>query len=170
VEPGLMETAFYDPLNFSFPAGTHICEIEVDPETGSVEVVNYTAVDDFGTIINPMIVSGQVHGGVAQGIGQALHEACVYDANGQLVTGTLMDYSMPRADNTPSVNVGYTETPSPLNPLGVKGCGEAGAIASPAATINALVDALWDLGVRDMAMPATPATVWKTIQAAKAAA
>ena len=170
VEPGLMETAFYDPLNFSFPAGTHICEIEVDPETGSVEVVNYTAVDDFGTIINPMIVSGQVHGGVAQGIGQALHEACVYDANGQLVTGTLMDYSMPRADNTPSVNVGFTETPSPLNPLGVKGCGEAGAIASPAATINALVDALWDLGVRDMAMPATPATVWKTIQAAKAAA
>jgi carbon-monoxide dehydrogenase large subunit len=170
VEPGLTETAFYDPLNFSFPAGTHICEIEVDPETGSVEVVNYTAVDDFGTVINPMIVSGQVHGGVAQGIGQALHEGCNYDANGQLVTGTFMDYSMPRADNTPSVNVGFTETPSPLNPLGVKGCGEAGAIASPAATINALVDALWDLGVRDIAMPATPATVWNAIQAAKAAA
>ena len=170
VEPGLTETAFYDPLNFSFPAGTHICEIEVDPETGSVEVVNYTAVDDFGTVINPIIVSGQVHGGVAQGIGQALHEGCNYDANGQLVTGTFMDYSMPRADNTPSVNVGFTETPSPLNPLGVKGCGEAGAIASPAATINALVDALWDLGVRDIAMPATPATVWNAIQAAKAAA
>ncbi len=170
VEPGLTETAFYDPLNFSFPAGTHICEIEVDPETGSVEIVNYTAVDDFGTVINPMIVAGQVHGGVAQGIGQALHEGCNYDSNGQLLTGSFMDYSMPRADNTPAVNIGFTETPSPLNPLGVKGCGEAGAIASPAATINALVDALWELGVRDMAMPATPATVWKTIQAAKAAA
>lgn len=170
LEPGLNETAVYDPLNFSFPAGTHICEVEIDPETGQVEIVNYTAVDDFGTIINPMIVAGQVQGGVAHGVGQALHEGCTYDASGQLITGSFMDYSMPRADNTPFVALGYTSTPSPLNPLGVKGCGEAGAIAAPAATINAVVDALWDLGVRDMAMPATASKIWQSIQAAKAAA
>jgi len=170
VEPGLSETAFYDPLNFSFPAGTHICEVEIDPDTGVVEIVNYTAVDDFGTVINPMIVEGQVHGGVAQGIGQALLEGCVYDDAGQLITGSFMDYTMPRADTVPSIDVGLTETPSPLNPLGVKGCGEAGAIAAPAATMNAVVDALWDLGVRDVPMPATASTVWKSIQSAALAA
>ena len=170
LEPGLNETAFYDPLNFSFPAGTHICEVEIDPDTGATEIVNYTAVDDFGTVINPMIVEGQVHGGVAQGIGQALLEGCVYDDSGQLVTGSYMDYTMPRADSVPSIEVGMTETPSPLNPLGVKGCGEAGAIAAPAATINAVIDALWDLGVRDMPMPATASNVWNTIQSAALAA
>jgi carbon-monoxide dehydrogenase large subunit len=170
VEPDLSETAFYDPLNFSFPAGTHICEVEIDPDTGVVEIVNYTAVDDFGTVINPMIVEGQVHGGVAQGIGQALLEGCVYDDAGQLITGSFMDYTMPRADTVPSIDVGLTETPSPLNPLGVKGCGEAGAIAAPAATMNAVVDALWDLGVRDVPMPATASTVWKSIQSAALAA
>ena len=170
LEPGLNETAFYDPLNFSFPAGTHICEVEVDPDTGEVEIVNYTAVDDFGTVINPMIVEGQVHGGVAHGIGQALLEGCVYDDSGQLVTGSFMDYTMPRADSVPSIDVGLTETPSPLNPLGVKGCGEAGAIAAPAATINAVVDALWDLGVRSVPMPATASSVWQSIQSAAAAA
>ena len=169
VEPGLTETAFYDPLNFSFPAGAHICEVEVDPDTGEVEIVNYTAVDDFGTVINPMIVEGQVHGGVAHGVGQALLEACVYDDDGQLVSGSYMDYTMPRADDLPnSFVVETTETPSPLNPLGVKGCGEAGAIAAPAAVINAVVDALAPLGVTDVAMPATAETVWRAIQNAAA--
>ncbi|MDP6388636.1 MAG: xanthine dehydrogenase family protein molybdopterin-binding subunit [Alphaproteobacteria bacterium] len=169
VEPGLTETAFYDPLNFSFPAGAHICEVEVDPDTGEVEIVNYTAVDDFGTVINPMIVEGQVHGGVAHGVGQALLEGCVYDDDGQLVSGSFMDYTMPRADNLPnSFVVETTETPSPLNPLGVKGCGEAGAIAAPAAVINAVVDALAPLGVTDVAMPATAETVWQAIQNAAA--
>jgi len=170
LEPGLNESAFYDPLNFSFPAGTHICEVEIDPNTGSVEIMNYTAVDDFGTVINPMIVEGQVHGGVAQGVGQALLEGCVYDGAGQLVTGSFMDYTMPRADNVPSIDVGMTEVPSPLNPLGVKGCGEAGAIAAPAATINAVVDALWDMGVRSVPMPATASNVWQSIQSAAQAA
>jgi len=163
VEPGLHETAFYDPLNFSFPAGAHICEVEVDPDTGVVDIVNYTAVDDFGTIINPMIVEGQVHGGIGQGIGQALLEGANYDESGQLVTGSYMDYTMPRADNLPSFNVGMTSTPSPLNPLGVKGCGEAGAIASPPAVINAVTDAC---GVANIDMPATQEKVWRACQAA----
>jgi aerobic carbon-monoxide dehydrogenase large subunit len=170
VEPGLNETAVYDPLNFSFPAGAHICEVEVDPDTGTVEVVGYTAVDDFGTIINPMIVEGQVHGGVAHGLGQALLEGCVYSDDGQLVTGSFMDYTMPRADNLPHIEVGTTTTPSPLNPLGVKGCGEAGAIAAPPAIINAIIDALAPLGVKDVPMPATPQAVWQAIQSAPQAA
>jgi carbon-monoxide dehydrogenase large subunit len=170
LEPGLNESAFYDPLNFSFPAGTHICEVEIDPNTGLVEIMNYTAVDDFGTVINPMIVEGQVHGGVAQGVGQALLEGCIYDEAGQPVTGSFMDYTMPRADNMPNIDVGMTEVPSPLNPLGVKGCGEAGAIAAPAATINAVVDALWDMGVRSVPMPATASNVWQSIQSAAQAA
>ena len=170
VEPGLNETAVYDPLNFSFPAGAHICEVEVDPDTGAVEVVGYTAVDDFGTIINPMIVEGQVHGGVAHGLGQALLEGCVYSDDGQLVTGSFMDYTMPRADNLPHIEVGTTTTPSPLNPLGVKGCGEAGAIAAPPAIINAIIDALAPLGVKDVPMPATPQAVWQAIQSAPQAA
>ena len=142
LEPGLKETSFYDPTNFTFPAGCHICEVEVDIDTGKTEIVNWTAVDDFGTVINPMIVEGQVHGGIAQGVGQALLEGAVYDKDGQLVTGSMMDYTMPRAHDLPSFHVGLTETKSPSNPLGIKGCGEAGAIAAPAAVINAITDAI----------------------------
>ncbi|MEP9378203.1 xanthine dehydrogenase family protein molybdopterin-binding subunit [Aquabacter sp. CN5-332] len=162
IEPGLKEGAFYDPTNFTFPAGCHICELEVDPETGVTEIVNWTAVDDFGTVINPMIVEGQVHGGIAQGVGQALMEHVAYDTDGQLVTGSYMDYQMPRAEDLPAFKVGMTETRSPSNPLGMKGCGEAGAIASPPAVINALTDAL---GTQDISMPATPAKVWAIAQA-----
>ena len=142
LEPGLKEGAFYDPTNFTFPAGCHICEVEIDPETGDTEIVGWTAVDDFGIIINPMIVEGQVHGGIAQGVGQALLEGAVYDKDGQLVTGSYMDYTMPRADDLPSFKVDTTETKCPSNPLGIKGCGEAGAIAAPAAVINAITDAI----------------------------
>jgi carbon-monoxide dehydrogenase large subunit len=171
IEPGLKETAFYDPTNFVFPAGVHICEVEVDAETGHTDIVAYTAVDDFGTIINPMIVEGQVQGGVAQGIGQALNEGCVYDdSSGQLLTGSYMDYGMPRAQTMPHVKsfkLGFTNTPATANPLGLKGCGEAGAIAATPAVINAITDAI---GVRDIAMPATPATVWQAMQGMRKAA
>jgi aerobic carbon-monoxide dehydrogenase large subunit len=169
LEPGLDETAFYDPTNFTYPAGTHIAEVEVDPDTGVVQVVKFTAVDDFGTIINPMIVEGQVHGGLAQGIGQALLENCVYDReSGQLLTGSYMDYAMPRADDLPSFDVDTVVTPCTHNPLGTKGCGEAGAIGSPPALINAVLDALKPLGVKELDMPATPLRVWSAIQSAKA--
>jgi carbon-monoxide dehydrogenase large subunit len=161
LEPGLKETSFYDPTNFTFPAGCHICELEIDQETGKTDIVNWTAVDDFGTVINPMIVEGQVHGGIAQGVGQALLEGVVYDASGQLVTASFMDYTMPRAHDLPSFHVGLTETKSPSNPLGMKGCGEAGAIAAPAAVMNAITDAL---GTEDIAMPATPNAVWAVMQ------
>jgi carbon-monoxide dehydrogenase large subunit len=165
LEPGLNENAFYDPTNFTFPAGTYVCEVEVDPDTGSVEIVSFTAVDDFGKIINPMIVAGQVHGGLTQGIGQALLENCRYDkASGQLLTGSLLDYCMPRADNVPSFKLDTKETPCTHNPLGVKGCGEAGAIGAPAAVMNAITDAL---GVRDLEMPATPERVWRALEQAK---
>lgn len=169
LEPGLNETAFYDPTNFTFPAGTHICEVEVDPDTGVVRIDRFTAVDDFGTIINPMIVEGQVHGGLTQGIGQALLENCVYDREtGQLVTGSFMDYAMPRADDVPDFRLGHVCTPCTTNPLGTKGCGEAGAIGSPPAVINAVLDALAPLGVKDLDMPASPSRVWTAIQQAKA--
>lgn len=162
IEPGLKESAFYDPLNFTFPAGCHICEVEIDPETGVTEIVNFTAIDDFGTIINPMIVEGQVHGGLVQGIGQALYEHGIYDEeSGQLMTGSFMDYCMPRADNFPGFKLGFTPTVCPSNPMGMKGCGEAGAIGSPPAVINAITDAL---GIKDIPMPATPARVWAAIQ------
>jgi aerobic carbon-monoxide dehydrogenase large subunit len=167
LEPGLNENAFYDPSNFTFPAGTYVCEVEIDPDTGTTKVERFTAVDDFGKIINPMIVDGQVHGGLAQGIGQALTEGCSYDdASGQLVTGSFMDYCIPRADDLPSFQVDTRETPCTHNPLGVKGCGEAGAIGSPAALMNAITDAL---GVKDLPMPATPQTVWRALQNRKAA-
>ena len=168
LEPGLNENAFYDPANFTFPAGSYICEVEIDPETGKVRVDRWTAVDDFGKIINPMIVEGQVHGGLVQGIGQALTEGCHYDADsGQLVTGSFLDYCMPRADDVPNFRVGTKETACTHNPLGVKGCGEAGAIGAPVALINALTDAM---GVRDLEMPATPQRIWRALQQRKKAA
>lgn len=169
LEPGLNETAFYDPTNFTFPAGTYICEVEVDPATGVVRIDRFTAVDDFGTIINPMIVEGQVHGGLAQGIGQALMENCVYDKEtGQLLTGSFMDYAMPRAVDFPNFRLGTVCTPCTHNPLGTKGCGEAGAIGSPPAVINAVLDALRPLGVQEFDMPASPSRVWQAIQSARA--
>jgi aerobic carbon-monoxide dehydrogenase large subunit len=157
LEPGLKEGAFYDPINFTFPAGCHVCEVEVDAETGETRIVNWTAVDDFGVLINPTIVEGQVHGGIAQGVGQAMLENAVYDRDAQLVTGSLMDYTMPRADDLPSFKIDMTETKCPSNPLGIKGCGEAGAIAAPAAVINAITNAI---GSEDLAMPATAQAVW----------
>ncbi|MCC0020199.1 MAG: xanthine dehydrogenase family protein molybdopterin-binding subunit [Nitratireductor sp.] len=160
MEPGLKETAFYDPTNFTFPAGTYVCEVEVDPETGKTEVIQFVAADDFGVIVNPMIVEGQVHGGITQGIGQALLENVIYDDNGQLLTASYMDYAMPRADDVPSYKLSTHETVCPGNPMGMKGCGEAGAIGSPPALINAITDAI---GNNNLTMPATPARVWALI-------
>ena len=161
LEPGLSEKTFYDPPNFTYPAGAHICEVEVDAQTGVVYIDRFVAVDDFGHIVNPMIVEGQVHGGLAQGIGQALLEHGVYDETGQLLSGSYMDYAMPRADDLPSFVVDTTTTPCTHNPLGVKGCGEAGAIGSTAAVMNAVTDAL---GVMELAMPATAETVWRALR------
>ena len=168
VEAGLEEMGIGMPCPPSFPNGFHLCEAEVDPETGWVRIVRYTVVDDFGRLRNPMIVAGQVHGGTGQGIGQALTEACVYDTDsGQLLSGSFMDYCMPRADDMPSFDVQFNVVPCTTNPLGTKGCGEAGTIAAPAAVVNAIVDALAEDGVRHVAMPATPERVWRTIQAAR---
>ncbi|MGB0625370.1 MAG: xanthine dehydrogenase family protein molybdopterin-binding subunit [Alphaproteobacteria bacterium] len=164
IEPGLDENAFYDPLNFSFPGGAHICEVEIDPETGDVDVVGFTAVDDVGRVVNPMIVEGQVHGGLAQGVGQATLEGCVYDEDGQLLTGSYMDYTMPRADDLPSFSVATQGVMGASNPLEVKGVGEVGAIGSPPAVVNAILDALAPLGVEDISMPATSQKVWQAIQ------
>ena len=161
MEPGLKESAFYDPTNFTFPAGCYICEVEVDPETGVTEVVQFVASDDFGTIINPMIVEGQVHGGIAQGIGQAMLENVVYDEAGQQLSASYMDYAMPRADDLPNYSVHHASTTCPGNPLGMKGCGEAGAIGSPPAVINAITDAI---GNNNLSMPATPSAVWAALQ------
>lgn len=169
LEPGLEETAFYDPANFTYPAGAYICEVEVDADTGKVDVVAFTAADDFGNVMNPMIVEGQVHGGVGQGIGQALCESTTYDENGQLLTGSYMDYAMPRADDVPFYTVDHScSTPCTHNPLGVKGCGEAGAIGSPPAVINAVIDALQRGGhthVTHIDMPVSPNRVWQAINA-----
>ena len=169
VEPGLEESAFYDPKNFTFPGGTHMVEVEVDPETGVVEVLDVAIADDVGVIVNPMIVDGQAHGGLAQGIGQALFEEAIYDGDGQLLNGTYMSYVMPRAADLPSFKVGNHATACTHNPLGVKGVGETGAIGVPPAVINAVIDALAPLGVTDISMPATPEKVWRAIQAAAAA-
>jgi aerobic carbon-monoxide dehydrogenase large subunit len=149
---------------YTFPNGCHVAEVEIDPDTGVVRIVNYTAVDDFGVVLNPMLVAGQVHGGVVQGIGQALYEHAVYDGNGQLLSGSFMDYCMPRADGVPAMAVSTIEVPCKNNPMGVKGCGEAGSVASPAAVINAIIDALADLGVTTVDMPATPQSLWRLIQ------
>jgi carbon-monoxide dehydrogenase large subunit len=163
IEPGLEETSFYDPANFTYPFGTHIAVVEIDSETGEVEVARYVSVDDVGNEINPMIVAGQIHGGLAQGIGQALWENAVYDESGQLLTSTMLDYALPRAHKLPSFEIGRTVTPCPHNPLGVKGVGEAGTIASPAAITNAVIDALKPYGVTHMDMPLTSEKVWAAI-------
>jgi carbon-monoxide dehydrogenase large subunit len=169
LEPGLEETSFYDPANFCFPFGAHACVVEVDPDTGQVKILRYLAVDDVGNVINPMIVDGMVHGGIAQGVGQALWEGAVYDEqSGQLVTGTMMDYALPKADMLPLYETSRTETPTPVNPLGIKGAGETGTIAATPAVVNAVVDALSGIGVDHIeAMPLTAERVWNTIQAAK---
>ncbi|WP_424926655.1 xanthine dehydrogenase family protein molybdopterin-binding subunit [Amaricoccus tamworthensis] len=170
LEPGLEESAFYDPANFTYPAGAYACEVEVDPDTGEVDVVGFAAADDFGNVINPMVVNGQVHGGVGQGIGQALMECVVHDGNGQPLTGSYMDYAMPRANDVPSYVVDHScQTPCTHNPLGVKGCGEAGAIGSPPAVVNAVIDALQSGGINvtHVDMPVSPSRVWNAIQAAK---
>lgn len=164
MEPFLDETSYYDPPDCTYPFGTHICIVEVDAETGNVDIKRYIAVDDVGKVINPMIVDGQVHGGIAQGVAQALWEGAQYDDNGQLVSGSMMDYAIPRADLLPSFELGRTETPSPNNPLGVKGAGETGTIAATPAVVNAVVDALSHLDVRHIDMPLTPSRVWETIQ------
>ena len=168
IEPGLEETAFYDPSNFTYPAGAYACEVEVDPDTGKVDVLSFAAADDFGNIVNPMIVSGQVHGGVAQGIGQALLENVTYDENGQILSASYMDYAMPRADDVPFYQVDHScQTPCTHNPLGVKGCGEAGAIGSPPAVVNAVIDALHRGGMTHVGhidMPLTPNRVWEAMK------
>lgn len=164
LEPGMDFSSFYDPANFTYPFGCHIAVVEVDAETGQVSLKRFIAVDDVGNVINPMIVDGQIHGGVAQGVGQALFEGAIYDEYGQLTNGSYMDYTMPRADDLPAFEVGRTTTPCPHNPLGVKGAGEAGTIGSTPAVVNAVVDALWHKGVRDLQMPLTPQRVWQAMQ------
>ena len=163
-EPGLDSTSFYDPSNFTYPFGTHIAVTEVDVETGATTLRRYIAVDDVGNVINPMIVDGQLHGGIAQGVAQALWEGAVYDDDGQLITGSLMEYAIPRADQLPSFETDRTVTPSPVNPLGIKGAGEAGAIASPVAVANSVMDALTPFGITHIDMPLTPARVWQAVQ------
>jgi aerobic carbon-monoxide dehydrogenase large subunit len=167
VEPNLTAQVTYDPPNFSWPFGTHVCVVEVDEETGSVEVRDYVAVDDCGTQINPMIVEGQVHGGIVQGLAQALFEEAVYDADGNLQAGSLAEYLVPAAPDVPPMRLGHSVTPSPTNSLGVKGVGEAGTIGAASTVINAVVDALSHLGVEEMRMPASPLHVWEAIQAAR---
>jgi aerobic carbon-monoxide dehydrogenase large subunit len=166
IEPGLEESSFYDPENFVFPFGAHACVVEVDAETGKVTVVRYAAVDDCGPAINPMLIDGQIHGGITHAIGQALYEQVVYDADGQLVTGTFVDYALPTAAEVPPFETARTETPSPTNSLGVKGIGEAGTIAATPAVAAAVRDALAPLGVEELDMPMTPMRVWQAIQAA----
>ncbi len=170
VEPSLDSDATYDPDNFSFPHGTHLCAAEVDTETGQVRIRSYVAVDDVGVVVNPLIVEGQVHGGIAQGVAQALYEEAAYDSSGNLVTASLADYLIPSAADLPSFTTARTTTPSTLNPLGVKGVGEAGTIASTPAVVNAIVDALRPFGVSDVPMPCTPERVWRAINEAQAAA
>jgi carbon-monoxide dehydrogenase large subunit len=164
MEPGLEANAFFDPSNFVFPFGTHVAVVEVFPETGEVKLLRYVAVDDCGPQINPLLVKGQVEGGVVQGIAQALLEEGVYDENGQLLTASYMEYAMPRAVHIPRIEHGYTVTPSPVNPLGVKGIGEAGTIASAQAVVNAVMDALKPFGVRHLDMPLTPEKIWRAIR------
>jgi len=162
-QPGLVATHFWEPPNFTFPFGAHIVVTDVDRDTGRIAIRRYVAVDDCGKIINPLLVAGQVHGGVAQGLGQALWEEAVYDDQGQLITGELTDYALPKASFMPLIESSHTETPSPVNPLGVKGVGEAGTIGCSPAVVNSVVDALSPLGVRHIDMPLTPQKIWKLI-------
>jgi carbon-monoxide dehydrogenase large subunit len=170
IDPGIDETARFMPAEATYPNGCHLVEVEIDPETGIVLIDRYTVVDDFGRVMNPMMLAGQVHGGIAQGVGQALLEETIYDEDGQMVTGSFMDYCMPRADNLPQIDFSYNEVPCTRNPLGVKGAGEAGAIGAPPAVINAVVDALTDYGVSHIDMPATPARIWSIVNAGRAQA
>jgi carbon-monoxide dehydrogenase large subunit len=167
MEPYLDETAYHDTPNCTWPFGTHVAVVEIDEETGVVDLVRYVAVDDVGNKINPLIVDGQLHGGIAQGVGQALWEQAVYGDDGQLLTGSMLDYALPKASWLPSFELDQTVTPSPVNPIGVKGVGEAGTIASTAAVANAVVDALSPLGIRHLDMPFTPQNVWRAIGEAK---
>jgi carbon-monoxide dehydrogenase large subunit len=167
VEPSLDSDATFDPDNYSFPHGTHLCAAEVDTETGLVKIRSYVAVDDIGKVVNPMIVEGQVHGGIAQGIAQALFEEAVYDAEGNLLTSTLADYLVPSAADLPDFTTDRTETPATSNPLGAKGVGEAGTIASTPAVVNAIVDALRPYGVQDITMPCTPERIWRAVEGAR---
>ena len=169
VEPSLEATSVWDPPNFTFPSGTHVCVVEVDTETGETEIVRYVAVDDCGEVINPMIVDGQIHGGIAQGIAEAMYEEAVYDENGSLVTNSMLSYRVPSAAELPVYETERTVTPSTTNPMGVKGIGEAGTIASPPAVVNAVADALIPLGVTNVEKPVSPERVWRAIQDAKEA-
>ena len=167
IEPGLVATSFFDPPNFTYPSGVYVCEVEIDPETGTVTVASFCAADDFGNLANPMIVEGQVHGGVTQGLGQALWENAVYDPDtAQLLTASFMDYGMPRADALPDFKLTFCTTPSPSNPLGMKGCGEAGAIGTPPAVINAICNAL---DIDHVDMPASPEKIWRLCREREAA-
>jgi carbon-monoxide dehydrogenase large subunit len=166
VEPGLSATYFFEPKNFTFPFGTHIAVVEIDRETGEVKFLRYVAVDDCGKVINPLLVDGQIHGGIVQSIGQALYEEVVYDEQGQLITGTLMDYALPKASQIPWMELERTETPSPVNPLGVKGVGEAGTIGATPAIVGAVVDALAPYGVKHLDMPIKPEAIWQIIRQA----
>jgi carbon-monoxide dehydrogenase large subunit len=164
LEPGLEAQSFYDPSNFTWPFGTHLAVVEVDAETGAISVQRYIAVDDCGNVINPLLADGQVHGGITQGLSQALYEGAEYDEHGQLVTGTLMDYALPRADYLPTFETSHTVTPSPVNPLGVKGIGEAGTIGSASTIVNAVIDALAPFGITHLDMPLKPEKVWAAMQ------
>jgi aerobic carbon-monoxide dehydrogenase large subunit len=166
MEPGLEATSFFDPPNFTYPFGTHIAMVEVDADTGQVTLLRYIAVDDVGNVINPMIVDGQLHGGIAQGVAQALWESAEFDENAQLLTASLMNYGVPKARQLPFFELDRTVTPSPVNPLGIKGVGEAGAIASPPAVVNAVMDALSPFGVAHIDMPLTAPKVWQAMQTA----
>ncbi|MGH9580172.1 MAG: xanthine dehydrogenase family protein molybdopterin-binding subunit, partial [Terriglobales bacterium] len=167
VEPGLEATHFFEPSNFTFPFGAHVCAVEVDADTGEISVEKYVAVDDCGNVINPMLVEGQIHGGIVQGMAQALFEELIYNEDGQLVTGSLMDYAVPKAEQMPAFILGRTVTPTPVNPMGVKGVGEAGTIAAAPAIVNAVCDALSPLGIRHLDMPLKAEKVWRAMQAAK---
>jgi len=168
VEPGLYETGTFSPPSDTWPNGCHVCEVEIDPETGAVALVAYVIADDVGTVINPLTLKGQIHGGVAQGVGQAMMEQIIYDPeSGQLLTGSFMDYAIPRADSLPEVVVESHPVPTKLNPLGAKGAGEAGTVGALPVVMNAVLDALAPLGVRQLDMPASPARVWSAIQEAR---
>jgi carbon-monoxide dehydrogenase large subunit len=165
-EPGLSAHTYYQGQGTTYPFGTYLCMVEVDRETGEISILRFDGVDDCGPLINPLLVAGQVHGGIAQGVGQALSEEVVYDEAGQLLSGTFMDYAIPQADSMPRLNIGHTVTPSPINPLGVKGVGEAGTIGSVPAIANAVMDALAPLGIRHIDLPLTPHRIWQAIQGA----